>query len=142
MREHSAQTRERCLNVASAPLAVHSTSRSGGLSDITNQRAVSAPKDWMKGNQVPETTSSATDVLKAGNRVVALGIAAIVAILLGAAVLHASMLDRAESLFKELLERTEDIELAGPPAWVEANFVSGLKRLPIRFTARKKTPAN
>ena len=41
----------------------------------------------MKGNQVPETTSSATDVLKAGNRVVALGIAAIVAILLGAAVL-------------------------------------------------------
>jgi DNA-binding winged helix-turn-helix (wHTH) protein len=41
----------------------------------------------MKGKQVPETTSSATDVLKAGNRVVALGIAAIVAILLGAAVL-------------------------------------------------------
>ena len=41
----------------------------------------------MKGNQVPDTTSSATDVLKAGNRVVALGIAAIVAILLGAAVL-------------------------------------------------------
>ena len=41
----------------------------------------------MKGKQVPETTSSATDVLKAGNRVVALGIAAIVAILLIAAVL-------------------------------------------------------
>jgi DNA-binding winged helix-turn-helix (wHTH) protein len=41
----------------------------------------------MKGKQVPETTSSATDVLKAGNRVVALGVAAIVAILLGAAVL-------------------------------------------------------
>jgi DNA-binding winged helix-turn-helix (wHTH) protein len=41
----------------------------------------------MKGKQVPETTSSATDVLKAGNRVVALGITAIVAILLGAAVL-------------------------------------------------------
>lgn len=41
----------------------------------------------MKGKQVPETTSSATDVLKAGNRVVALGVAAIVAILLGAAML-------------------------------------------------------
>ncbi|MEY3307102.1 MAG: hypothetical protein RLZZ413_1140 [Pseudomonadota bacterium] len=41
----------------------------------------------MKGKRVPETTSSATDVLKAGNRVVALGIAAIVAVLLGAAVL-------------------------------------------------------
>ena len=40
-------------------------------------------------------------------------------------------------LFKELLERIEEIELAGAPAWVEANFVSGLKRLPIRFTARK-----
>jgi DNA-binding winged helix-turn-helix (wHTH) protein len=41
----------------------------------------------MKGKRVPETTSSAIDVLKAGNRVVALGVAAIVAILLGAAVL-------------------------------------------------------
>lgn len=39
-------------------------------------------------------------------------------------------------LFKELLERTTEIQLAGAPAWVEANFVSGLKRLPIRFTAR------
>jgi hypothetical protein len=29
------------------PGAVHSTSRSGGLSDITNQRAVSAPKRSM-----------------------------------------------------------------------------------------------
>lgn len=37
-------------------------------------------------------------------------------------------------LFKELLERTSEIRLAGTPAWVEANFVSGLKRLPISFT--------
>ena len=35
------------MNAASAPDAVHSTSRSGGLSDRMNQRAVSAPKDWM-----------------------------------------------------------------------------------------------
>jgi hypothetical protein len=28
-----------------------------------------------------------------------------------------------------------DIELAGEPAWVKANFVSGLKRLPIRYRA-------
>jgi hypothetical protein len=41
------QTRLRCLNAASAPEAVHSTSRSGGLSDMTNQRAVSAPKEAM-----------------------------------------------------------------------------------------------
>ena len=44
MREHRDQTRLRCLNAASAPEAVHSTSRSGGLSDRMNQRAVSAPK--------------------------------------------------------------------------------------------------
>ena len=37
------QTRCRCFHAASAPAAVHSTSRSGGLSDMTNQRAVSAP---------------------------------------------------------------------------------------------------
>ena len=40
----------------------------------------------MKGKQVPGTISSATDSLRAGNRVVAGGIAAIVLILLGAAV--------------------------------------------------------
>jgi len=41
----------------------------------------------MKGNRVPETSSSVTDSLRAGNRVVAFGIAAIVLILLGAAVI-------------------------------------------------------
>jgi DNA-binding winged helix-turn-helix (wHTH) protein len=40
----------------------------------------------VKGKAVPETTSSATDSLRAGNRVVGLGIAAIVVILLAAAV--------------------------------------------------------
>lgn len=40
----------------------------------------------MKGKRVPGTISSATDSLRAGNRVVAGGIAAIVLILLGAAV--------------------------------------------------------
>ena len=40
----------------------------------------------MKGKAVPETTSSAIDSLRAGNRVVALGIAGIVLILLAAAV--------------------------------------------------------
>ncbi len=40
----------------------------------------------MKGKQVPETTSSATDSLRAGNRVVAFGIVAIVLILLAAAI--------------------------------------------------------
>ena len=39
----------------------------------------------MKGNPVPEISTSATDSLRAGNRVVGYGIAAIVIILLGAA---------------------------------------------------------
>ena len=39
-------------------------------------------------------------------------------------------------LFSEILARVDEIELAGEPAWVEANFVSGLKRLPIKFRAR------
>lgn len=39
-------------------------------------------------------------------------------------------------LFAELLKRIDDIELAGAPAWVEANFVSGLKRLPITYRAK------
>ncbi|MGD9664644.1 MAG: cytochrome P450 [Novosphingobium sp.] len=39
-------------------------------------------------------------------------------------------------LFEEVLDRIDTIELAGDPAWIEANFVSGLKRLPIAFSAR------
>jgi cytochrome P450 len=38
-------------------------------------------------------------------------------------------------LFREILARIDDIALAGEPAWVEANFVSGLKRLPITYRA-------
>nr|WP_221240475.1 cytochrome P450 [Sphingobium boeckii] len=36
-------------------------------------------------------------------------------------------------LYTELLSRVHDIRLDGDPAWVEANFVSGLKRLPIAY---------
>ena len=36
-------------------------------------------------------------------------------------------------LFEELLPRLEKIELAGEPAWSRSNFVSGLKRMPIRY---------
>ena len=41
-----------------------------------------------------------------------------------------------QAFFKALLERTSEIELNGDPAWIHATFVSGLKRLPIRFKAR------
>jgi len=38
-----------------------------------------------------------------------------------------------EALFRELLARVDDIELAGTPARVQSQFVSGLKTLPIRY---------
>lgn len=37
-------------------------------------------------------------------------------------------------LLEELLPRLRSLELAGPPAWTQSTFVSGPKRLPIRFT--------
>jgi hypothetical protein len=40
------------------------------------------------------------------------------------------------ALFKELLARVDRIELAGEPALTAANFVNGLKRLPIRYAMR------
>jgi cytochrome P450 len=39
-------------------------------------------------------------------------------------------------LFSELLDRLESIELAGEPKWVAGNFVSGVKRLPVRYRLR------
>ncbi len=41
-----------------------------------------------------------------------------------------------ETLFAELLSRVDGIELAGTPALVHSNFVSGLKTLPVRFRMR------
>lgn len=38
------------------------------------------------------------------------------------------------ALFAELLPRLEEIELAGEPRNTRANFVSGLKSLPVRYT--------
>ena len=37
------------------------------------------------------------------------------------------------ALFAELLPRLKSIELAGEPQNTRANFVSGLKSLPVRF---------
>ena len=52
----------------------------------------------MKGKQVPESSSSVTDSLRAGNRVVAFGIAAVAVILLAAAVFAAADAATAEAL--------------------------------------------
>ena len=38
--------------------------------------------------------------------------------------------------FKELLERIDDIAFDGPAALTQANFVQGLKQLPIRYVAK------
>ena len=82
----------------------------------------------MKGNQVPETTSSATDVLKAGNRVVALGIAAIVVILLGAAVLLVVIGALVWRLLatRDLALRPWAMALAGAMAWQVASGLSNV----------------
>ena len=72
----------------------------------------------MKGNRVPEISTSATDSLRAGNRVVAYGIAAIVVILLGAtAILFLNLPDanafnaRVEQLFVDNDNLTTGAEL-------------------------------
>jgi cytochrome P450 len=36
-------------------------------------------------------------------------------------------------LFTELLKRLREIDLAGRPEWMHANFVGGLKSLPINY---------
>jgi len=43
-----------------------------------------------------------------------------------------------KALFEELLARVDHIELAGEPAWVQSNFIGGLKRLPIRYRMRAR----
>lgn len=35
--------------------------------------------------------------------------------------------------FKELMSRLDWIELAGEPTWIEANFVGGIKSMPVRY---------
>jgi cytochrome P450 len=43
-----------------------------------------------------------------------------------------------KALYRELLWRIDRLDLAGEPAWVAASLVSGLKRLPIRYTMHKR----
>jgi cytochrome P450 len=43
-----------------------------------------------------------------------------------------------KALYRELLSRIDRLDLAGEPAWVAASLVSGLKRLPIRYTMHKR----
>ena len=45
---------------------------------------------------------------------------------------HLAVLET-EIFFRELLPRLERIELAREPEWVQANFVGGLKSMPVRY---------
>ena len=40
------------------------------------------------------------------------------------------------AFYKALLTKTTDIQLNGDPSYIHATFVSGLKRLPVRFSAK------
>ena len=40
--------------------------------------------------------------------------------------------------FKELFARLPDLEISGPPERLASNFIHGIKRMPCRFTPRKR----
>jgi cytochrome P450 len=40
------------------------------------------------------------------------------------------------SLYRELLRRLDEVELAGEPSWIRANFVQGPKSIPITYRLR------
>ena len=50
---------------------------------------------------------------------------------------HVARLEIA-ALFRELLLRVPDIELAGPVTWLPSNFISGPQHAPIRFTPGRR----
>jgi cholest-4-en-3-one 26-monooxygenase len=41
-------------------------------------------------------------------------------------------------MFEELLRRLPDLQPAGPVSHLRSNFINGIKRMPVRFTPRKK----
>lgn len=49
---------------------------------------------------------------------------------------HLAILE-VELFFRELLPRLEHIEMVGEPEWVQANFVGGLRSMPVRYQFRK-----
>ena len=42
-----------------------------------------------------------------------------------------------DCMLAEVLARLQDIELTEPPEWLTSNFISGIRRMPIRFTPGK-----
>lgn len=52
---------------------------------------------------------------------------------------HLAVLE-VECFFRELLPRLESIKLAAAPEWVQANFVGGLKSMPVRYRFGRSAP--
>ena len=44
-----------------------------------------------------------------------------------------------DAMLKEVLGRLHDIELTEPPEWLASNFISGIRRMPIRFRAGRRS---
>ncbi|HZU73436.1 MAG TPA: cytochrome P450 [Acidimicrobiales bacterium] len=44
-----------------------------------------------------------------------------------------------EAMLGEVLTRLPDLEVAGEPEWLQSNFISGLKHLPVRFSPQAKS---
>jgi cytochrome P450 len=44
-----------------------------------------------------------------------------------------------DCMLREVLARVHDIELAGEPEWLASNFISGIRRMPIRFRPGRRT---
>jgi hypothetical protein len=40
-----------------------------------------------------------------------------------------------------MLTRLHDIELTEPPAWLASNFISGIRRMPVRFRPGPRSSA-
>ena len=40
-----------------------------------------------------------------------------------------------DCMFSEILHRLKDFRLAEPPQWLESNFISGIRHMPIEFNA-------
>jgi cytochrome P450 len=51
---------------------------------------------------------------------------------------HVARLEIA-AMFRELLARIPDLELAGPVDWLPSNFISGPRRLPVRFRPGRRS---
>jgi len=46
-----------------------------------------------------------------------------------------------DALLGEVMHRLPDLELAAPPEWLASNFISGPRRMPVRFTPGRRAAA-